>query len=148
MNAQNKSTSPSGSGGQSKTVTYKFVTGETSEVEVSGEVAAFLAEADKAEHAQEVAERRHTYSLDAILYEGSEYSSGETPEARLQSALDRRRINDALSCLTETQKRRLLTLSSGCTFREIAQRERVNVRAVFDCIEAARKKIIENLKKS
>ncbi|MBQ6430372.1 MAG: hypothetical protein IJJ99_00635 [Oscillospiraceae bacterium] len=143
MNAQNKSTSPAGSDGQSKTVTYKFVTGETSVVEVSDEIAAFLAECDREEHAQEVAERRHTYSLDAILYEGSEYSNGETAETDLLSELEQRRIYEALSCLTEAQKRRLLALASGYTFREIAQSDHVDVRAIFDSIEAARRKIIE-----
>ncbi len=142
MNAQNKSTSPAGSGGQSKTVRYKFVTGETSEVEVSGEVAAFLAEADKAEHAQEVAERRHTYSLDAILYEGSEFSNGKTPETDLVSTIDRERFRATLSILTDRQRRRLKMFSEGLSSREIATRESIaDHKAILESINTARRKI-------
>ena len=146
MDSQSKKNSPTNSNGQSKTVTYKFVTGETSVVEVSDEIAAFLAECDREEHAQEMAISRHTYSLDAILFEGLEYSNGETAETDLLSELEQRRIYEALSCLTEAQKRRLWALASGYTFREIAQSDHVDVRAIFDSIEAARRKIIEKLK--
>ena len=145
MKSQNVSNLPANSDEQRKIVTYKFVTGDTSVVEVSDEIAAFLAKCDREEHAQKMAISRHTYSLDAILFEGLEYSNGETAETVLLSKLKQRRIYEAFSCLTETQQRRLLALASGCTFREIAQNEYVDVRAIFDSIEAARRKIIENL---
>lgn len=83
MKSQNKNNLPANSDGQRKTVTYKFSTGETSVVEVSDEIAAFLAEADKAEHALAERERSHCLSTDAAAYEGIDYSDGSTPETMI-----------------------------------------------------------------
>ena len=128
---------------QNRTFKYEFVTGETSKVEASEEIAAFLAECDREEHAQEMAISRHTYSLDTILFEGLEYSNGETPETDLLSALEQSCISEAFSCLTETQKRRLLTLASGCSIREIARSENAAFGTVYNSISFARKKFLK-----
>lgn len=147
MKSQNKSNLPANSDGQSRTVMYNFVTGETSVVEVSDEIAEVLAECDREEHAQEMAISRHTYSLDAILFEGLEYSNGETPETDLLSELEQSCISEAFSCLTETQKRRLLALVSGCSIREIARSENAAFGTVYNSISFARKKFLKKYQK-
>lgn len=126
--------------GQNKIIKYRFVNGETADIEISGELAKFLVECDRKEHALDEYERSHTYSLDAIIFEGLEYSSGTTPETERISEIERKHILERLSLLTETQLRRITMLSSGFSLREIARSEHVDVRAIFECIEAARKK--------
>ena len=145
MKSQNKNNLPTNSNGQSNTVTYKFVTGETSVVEVSEEIAAFLAECDRAEGRKERKERRHCLSLDAAEYEGTDYSDGTTPETMLfhsiangdTSAL----LQNAISSLTEVQKRRLIMLVSGMKYEEIAHIEGVCLSSLAESIEAAKRKI-------
>ncbi len=145
MKSQNKNNLPTNSNGQSKTVTYKFVTGETSVVEVSEEIAAFLAEADKAEHALAERERIHCLSTDAAAYEGIDYSDGITPESELvlavESAASSALLKKAISTLTEIQKRRFLLFSSGMTYKEIADKEETCINAVVKSISASKRKM-------
>lgn len=145
MKSQNKYNLPANSNGQSKTVTYKFVTGETSVVEVSGEIAAFLAECDRAEASRERMERRHCLSLDAAEYEGTDYSDGTTPETMIFAAIESENksalIQNAISTLTKIQKRRLLMLVSGMKYEEIARLEGVTLTAVESSIAQSRKKL-------
>lgn len=145
MKSQNGSNSPADSNGQRKTVTYKFVTGETSVVEVSEEIAAFLVEADKAEHALAERERSHCLSTDAAAYEGIDYSDGVTPEAAIFLAVENDAstalLQKAIASLTAVQKRRLLMLVTGMKYEEIAHIEGVCLSSLAESIEAANKKI-------
>ena len=149
MRSQNKSNLPANSGGQSKTVTYKFVTGEASFVKVSDEIAAFLAECDRIEANADRKERHHCISLDATEYEGTDYSDGTTPEVLISNAHENHslyvRVQKALSCLTETQRRRLLLYAKGKSFHDIAKREGLTThKTVEESIKAARKKFLKN----
>lgn len=54
-------------------IKWTFANGDTSEIEVSEEIAAIVIDSRKAEHAQQEKERYHCYSLDAIDYEGDEF---------------------------------------------------------------------------
>ena len=74
-------------------ITYKFVTGEVTEVEVSEEIGAVIIDLDRQEYNNDHKETRRHYSLDGKVYEGMDYAvedsdlappmrSGSTPPSR------------------------------------------------------------------
>ena len=127
-----------------KTITYTFANGEQKEIEVSEEVAEALAEMDRTEHASDEFERYHCpYSIDAIVYEGSEYSSTTmSPEFLIESAELKQQINKCFDKLTSTQKRRVQMLSNGFSLRDIARIENKDIKTIRESINAARKKFL------
>ncbi len=125
-------------------IKYTFITGETTEVEVSDEIGAVITASRKAEHALEERNRYHCYSLDAIDYEGLEYGKCDEYPAEDDSAERAERINTAFSHLTEVQQRRLGMYADGKTLREIAARENTRFQSVAESIEAAKKKFLKN----
>lgn len=131
-------------------IKYELVNGDVLEVEVSDEIGDVIIESYKAEHALDEKERYHNYSLDAIDYEGDEYGFWEEYDLgeRKANALKRRTIlREGFSKLTETQRRRIALLIQGKTVREIAEIEKVDVRAVHDSISQVRKKFEKIIKK-
>lgn len=126
-------------------IKYTFLDGTTTEVEVSEEIGAVIIDSRKAEHAQDERQRYHCpYSYDAIDYEGEEYATDDTPETdHIRSERDAR-LYTALASLTETQRRRLLMLADGLSMREIARREKADIKTVRESIEGARKKFQKN----
>ena len=66
-------------GGFSMKVSYEFADGTTFEVEVSDELGPMIISSRTAEESSDRKERRHCWSLDAILYEGTEYGKGHRP---------------------------------------------------------------------
>ena len=52
-------------------------------------------------------------------------------------------INRTFARLSEVQQRRMLMLASGMSMHEIADKEGVDYRAVYDSIKAARKKFLK-----
>lgn len=126
-------------------IKYQFADGTTTEVEVSEEIGAVIIDSRKAEHAQDERQRYHCpYSYDAIDYEGEEYATDDTPETEhIRSERDAR-LYTALAALTETQRRRLLILADGLSMREIARREKADIKTVRESIEGARKKFQKN----
>ncbi|GFI31257.1 hypothetical protein IMSAGC013_02651 [Lachnospiraceae bacterium] len=120
-------------------IKYKFVDGTVVEVEVDESIGAVITESRRLEGNLARKESYHCYSLEAIQYEGAEYSDGETPETQIEQELDTERIAHALDRLSEVQRRRLLMLAEGKSMREIAREEKVQHRAVVKSIEAAKK---------
>ena len=125
-------------------ITWKFADGTTSEVEVNEEIGSYITASRREESNLDRKERYHSYSLDAINYEGLEYATDTTPETEMSSKEDAARVNAALDKLSETQQRRLLMLADGLSMREIARFEGVDHRAIRESIEAARKKFKKN----
>lgn len=123
-------------------IKYKFATGEVTEVEVSEEIGAVITASRKAEHALEERSHYHCYSIDAIDYEGMEYADPDTPESIHEKSERDKRLYAALATLTETQRRRLLMLADGLSYREIARREGVSDhKKIMKSIDGARAKI-------
>ena len=120
-------------------IKYEFADGTVSEVEVDESIGAVIAESRRLEGNLARKESYHCYSLEAIQYEGEEYSDGETPETKMGHEMDTERIAHALDGLSEVQRRRLLMLAEGKSMREIAREEKVQHRAVVKSIEAAKK---------
>lgn len=125
-------------------IQWKFADGTTSEVEVNEEIGSYITASRREESNLDRKERYHSYSLDAIDYEGLEYATDTTPETEMSSKEDVARVNATLDKLSETQQRRLLMLADGLSIREIARLEGVDHRAIRESIEAARKKFKKN----
>lgn len=118
-------------------IKYESVTGEIKEVEVSEEIGAVIIDSRKAEHAQNEKQRYHCYSLDAIDYEGLEYAEKELTDDFPEEK--KTKVRAAFAKLTPTQKRRTLMLSKGISMHEIARKENVDFKSVWQSIEGARK---------
>lgn len=123
-------------------IKYKFANGDVSEVEVSEDIGDFIVDSRKKEHANDEKQRYHCYSSDAT-YEGMDYATPHTLESFLDLCEKNKHIIECFDKLSETQKRRLLMLASGISIREIARKEKVNVNAVKDSIDGARKKFLK-----
>ena len=86
--------------------------------------------------------RRHNYSLEGMLYEGSEYGYRKTPEWIYLHNERLEEMQTALASLTETQLRRFgLFWHDGLSIREIARIEEADYKSVRESIETARKKL-------
>lgn len=94
-------------------IKYEFADGTVSEVEVEESIGAVIIEDRRLEDNLSRKERYHCYSLDAVQFEGAEYASEETPEAKMKREMDTERISQALDGLSEVQRRRLLMLADG-----------------------------------
>ena len=121
-------------------ITYKSVTGEVTEVEVSEEIGAVIIDSRRKEDNLDRKERNHSYSLDAITYEGEEYADEHTPDVDLLQKIDNAHFCEVFSKLTPTQQRRLAMYSEGMSYREIAEVEGAFFRSVEESIKAAIKK--------
>ena len=126
-------------------IDWKFNNGEVSTVEIEDEnIGSFIIDSRKTETNLERKERYHCISYDAFEYESSEFTSDETPETITELDFDNERINNALSALSEIQRKRLLMLAAGLSVREIARREGKEIKTIRESIEAARKKFLKN----
>lgn len=118
-------------------IKYEFADGTKTEVEVTEEIGAVIVDSRKAEHAQNEKHRYHCYSFDAIDYEGLEYAEKEPiddfPEEKKE------KVRAAFAKLTATQKRRIIMLAEGASIREIARKENVDFKSVWQSVEGARK---------
>ena len=123
---------------------YEFSNGEVTEIEVADEVGTVIMDSRRLEANGDRKERYHCWSMDAIDYEGSEYGTPDFTEALFDGTEERdARVHEAFTHLTATQQRRMLMLAAGLSEREIAKREGVNIRAVVESVEYARKKFLK-----
>ena len=122
-------------------IQWNFADGTKSEVEVNEELGEFITASRREEDNLSRKERYHCYSLDAILFEGTEYGDNHTPETEVETAERNKRLYAAMKTLTAVQQRRLLMLADGLSLREIARVEGVDHRAVRESIDSAKKKI-------
>lgn len=121
-------------------VTYEFVDGTKSEVEVSDEIGTMIVDSRRNEDSSERKEHRHCWSLDAVLYEGLEFGYEDEAFKEMDEEELKSRVWNAFSHLSAIQQRRLLLLSGGLSIREIARKEGKDFKTVYESIEAARKK--------
>ena len=124
-------------------IKYKFVDGTVAEVEVDESIGTVIKESRRLEGNLARKESYHCYSLEAIQYEGAEYSDGETPETKMEREMDTERIAQALDGLSEVQRRRLLMLAEGKSVREIARREGKEIKTIRESLDSARKKFLK-----
>ena len=122
---------------------YKFADGTKSEVEVNEEIETIILDSRREESNRDKMEQRHCYSYDANLFEGKEYGVIDYYECLDESIEENEHIRDAFNKLTKTQQRRVSMFANGMSMREIARKENVNIRAVSESIESARKSFLK-----
>ena len=125
-------------------ITYRFLDGAVSEVEVSDEIGEFIIASRREEASRNRRERRHSYSLEAIRYESGEYGTPDFTETLFDDTADR--IHEAFRCLTKTQQHRLLRLAALKRISRVADAEHRNYASVYESIQGARKKFLENFR--
>ena len=121
---------------------YGFATG-TETVEIPEEWAAVLEEMDHEEQLCDRRESRRHQSLDDLLYEGMDFAADGDAETPLLEKEFSGELEEALCCLTEIQRRRLLMHCEGMTYEQIGLREEISLQKAAVSIEKAK----NNLKK-
>ena len=124
-------------------IMYKFADGTKSEVEVNEEIGTIILDSRREESNRDKMEQRHCYSYDANLFEGEEYGANDYYASLDESIEANGHIKDVFNQLTETQQRRVSMLAKGMSMREISRKENVNIRAVSESIECARKSFLK-----
>ncbi len=113
-------------------------------VEVPEHIGFAITESYRLEDNADRRHRYHDYSLNALDYEGLAFAAPDTPESLLLKKERRSRIQQALSYLTETQRRRLLLYANGMSTYEIARQENTNQKSVYESIQGAKKKFLKH----
>ncbi len=123
-------------------INYRLADGSTVLVEVTEETAAYILENDREIANADRRQRYHCpYHIEAMGYEGDSLAYHLTPEEIVIRRETQAELDDALTCLTDAQLRRLTMKADGMTLRQIASAEDTTVNAVRESLEAAKKKI-------
>ena len=86
-------------------ITYKFVTGEVAEVDVSEEIGAVIVDLDRQEYNNDHKETRRHYSLEGKVYEGMDYAVEDSGlEALFAGPTDEERLHAAIRQLSHDQQ--------------------------------------------
>ena len=126
-------------------ITYEFVTGEISEVEVDERLGGMLLDLDRQQENNDQKETRRHFSLDGMDYEGELFASAEDTEREAVRREDMARLYSAMEALSPSQRE----LVEKVYFEErkitdIAREEGVSHVAVRDRLERIYKKIKNN----
>ena len=113
-----------------KKITWEFNNGEKVTVEVEDCLGDVILESRRKEESGDHYERIHTYSIDAMVYEGKDYADPKSVESRYDDDLLKKEIDEAFASLTPMQMRRLELYIDGATEAEIAEAEGVSQAAV------------------
>ena len=126
-------------------ITYEFVTGEVSEVEVDERLGGMLLDLDRQQYNNDHKETRRHVSLNGMDYEGELFVSAEDTEREAERREDMARLYSAMEILSPSQRE----LVKKVYFEErkitdIAREEGVSHVAVRDRLERIYKKIKNN----
>ena len=126
-------------------ITYEFVTGEVSEVEVDERLGGMLLDLDRQQENNDRKETRRHFSLDGMDYEGEIFASAEDTEREAVRREEMARLYSAMEALSPSQRE----LVKKVYFEErkitdIAREEGVSHVAVRDRLERIYKKIKNN----
>lgn len=127
-------------------IKYEFATGEVTEIEVEDSIGEIILESRRLESNGDRKERYHCYSFDALQYGDKDRfapATDETPDMAEERKEADKHLWDVFGKLSEVQQRRMLMLAAGMSMHQIAEKEGVNYRAVYDSIAAARKKFLK-----
>lgn len=125
-------------------ITYEFVTGEISEVEVDERLGGMLLDLDRQQYNNDQKETRRHFSLNGLDYEGDLFASAEDTEREAEHREDMARLYSAMEALFPSQRE----LMKKVYFEErkimdIAAEEGVSEAAIRNRL----KKIYSRLKK-
>ena len=85
-------------------ITYEFVTGEISEVEVDERLGGMLLGLDRQQYNNDHKETRRHASLDSMGYEGELFASAEDTEGEAVRREDMARLYSAMEALSPSQR--------------------------------------------
>ena len=85
-------------------ITYEFVTGEISEVEVDERLGGMLLDLDRQQYNNDQKETRRHVSLDGMDYEGELFASPEDTEGEAVRREDMARLYSAMEALSPSQR--------------------------------------------
>ena len=127
-------------------ITYEFVTGEISEVEVDESLGGMLLDLDRQQYNNDQKETRRHISLDGMDYEGELFASAEDTEREVEHREDMARLFSAMEALSPSQRE----LVEEVYFEErkitdIAREEGVSKQSVHERVQRALKKLEKNL---
>ena len=127
-------------------ITYEFVTGEISEVEVDESLGGMLLDLDRQQENNDQKETRRHVSLDGMDYEGELFASAEDTERAVEHREDMARLYSAMEALSPSQRE----LVEKVYFEErkitdIAREEGVSKQSVHERVQRALKKLEKNL---
>ena len=127
-------------------ITYEFVTGEVSEVEVDERLGGMLLDLDRQQYNNDQKETRRHVSLDSMDYEGELFASAEDTERAVEHREDMARLYSAMEFLSPSQRE----LVEKVYFEErkitdIAREEGVSKQSVHERVQRALKKLEKNL---
>ena len=122
---------------------YKVEIDEDTPQEVIDEVIAFMDSNRREIWAKDKHEHRHApLSMDALVYEGTDYADTDTLESVFIGCEDDDVVVDRyLSALTETQRRRIRMRMKGLSFKAIADIEGTDSSSVRESVYAALKRL-------
>ena len=124
-------------------ITYKFVTGEVAEVEVSEEIGAVIVDLDRLEYNNDHKETRRHYSLEGKVYEGMDYAV-EDPglEALFAGPTDEERLHAAIRQLSPDQKEMVRAIYfENVSVNDYAARMGVTQSAISHRLQTVKKKL-------
>ena len=127
-------------------ITYEFVTGEISEVEVDERLGGMLLDLDRQQYNNEQKETRRHVSLDGMDYEGELFASAEDTEGEAERREDMARLFSAMEVLSPSQRELVKKVYfEERTFASIAREEGVGESAIRDRMKRIHKKLEKNL---
>ena len=123
-------------------ITYEFVTGEISGVEVDERLGGMLLDLDRQQENNDQKETRRHFSLNGMDYEGELFASAEDTERAVEHREDMARLYSAMEALSPSQRE----LVEKVYFEErkitdIAREEGVDKSAVSHRLERIHKKL-------
>ncbi len=127
-------------------ITYEFVTGEISEVEVDESLGGMLLDLDRQQYNNDQKETRRHVSLDGMDYEGELFASAEDTEGEAERREDMARLYSAMEILSPSQRELVKKVYfEERTFASIAREEGVGESAIRDRMKRIHKKLEKNL---
>ena len=123
-------------------ITYEFVTGEVSEIEVDEHLGGMLLDLNRQQDNNDQKETRRHFSLNGMDYEGELFASAEDTEGEVVRREDMARLYSAMEALSPSQRE----LVQKVYFEErkitdIAREEGVSKQSVHERVERALKKL-------
>ena len=124
-------------------ITYKFVTGEVAEVEVSEKIGAVIVDLDRQEYNNDHKETRRHYSLEGKVYEGMDYAVEDSGlEALFAGPTDEERLHTAIRQLSPDQQEMVRAIFfENVSVNDYAARMGVTQSAISHRLQTVKKKL-------
>ena len=124
-------------------ITYKFVTGEVAEVEVSEEIGAVIVDLDRQEYNNDHKETRRHYSLEGKVYEGMDYAVEDSGlEALFAGHTDEERLHAVIRQLSPDQQEMVRAIYfENVSVNDYAARMGVTQSAISHRLQTVKKKM-------